>query len=196
MRKRLVPYLLILSFIVSFFTGCVHLGLQTGSVSLEDIPEYSGKPYVAVNDNIPYFTDNDITAQPTAWHSVKYNNIDGKNLYNRCHLIGYQLTAENANEKNLITGTRYMNTEGMLPFENMVADYVKETKNHVLYRVTPIFDGDNLLADGVLMEAYSVEDKGESICYNVFCYNVQPSIIIDYTDGSSHFEDPKNEYKK
>ncbi len=123
--------------------------------------------------------------KPTGWHTVKYDVVDGKYLYNRCHLIGYQLTAENANEKNLITGTRYMNVEGMLPFENMVADYVRETNDHVLYRVTPVFEGDNLLADGVQMEAYSVEDDGESICFNVFVYNVQPGVWIDYATGES-----------
>ena len=123
--------------------------------------------------------------KPTGWHTVKYDCVDGKYLYNRCHLIGYQLTAENANEKNLITGTRYLNVDGMLPFENMVADYIKETDNHVLYRVTPIFDGDNLVASGVLMEAKSVEDKGEGICFCIFCYNVQPGVNIDYAAGES-----------
>lgn len=123
--------------------------------------------------------------KPTGWHTVKYDNVDGKYLYNRCHLIGYQLTAENANEKNLITGTRYMNVDGMLPFENMVADYIKETDNHVLYRVTPIYEGNNLVASGVLMEAKSVEDDGEGILYNVFVYNVQPGITIDYATGNS-----------
>ena len=127
--------------------------------------------------------------KPSGWHTVKYDNVDGKYLYNRCHLIGYQLTAENANEKNLITGTRYLNIEGMLPFENMVADYIDETDNHVLYRVTPIFKGDNLLASGVQMEAYSVEDKGNGVCFNVYCYNVQLGITIDYSDGSSKLAD-------
>ena len=116
---------------------------------------------------------------------AKYDIVDGKYLYNRCHLIGYQLSGENANEKNLITGTRYMNVDGMLPFENMVADYVKETGNHVLYRVTPIFDGDNLVARGVQMEAWSVEDNGEGICFNVYCYNNQLGIEIDYATGES-----------
>lgn len=125
--------------------------------------------------------------KPTGWHTVKYDNVDGKYLYNRCHLIGFQLTGENANVKNLITGTRYMNTQGMLPFENMVADYVKETNNHVAYRVTPIFSGNDMLARGVQMEAYSIEDKGEGICFNVFCYNVQPDIIIDYATGKSEY---------
>lgn len=127
--------------------------------------------------------------KPSGWHTVKYDNVDGKYLYNRCHLIGYQLAAENANEKNLITGTRYLNIEGMLPFENMVADYIDETDNHVLYRVTPIFRGDNLLASGMQMEAYSVEDKGKGVSFNVYCYNVQPGIEINYSDGTSRLAD-------
>ena len=125
--------------------------------------------------------------KPTGWHTVKYDCVDGKYLYNRCHLIGFQLTGENANEENLITGTRYMNVTGMLPFENMVADYVKETGNHVMYRVTPLFKGNNLLAHGVQMEAYSVEDDGDGICFNVFVYNVQPQITIDYATGESSY---------
>ena len=127
--------------------------------------------------------------KPTGWHLVKYDNVDGKYLYNRCHLIAYMLAAENANPQNLITGTRYLNVQGMLPFETKVCDYVKSTGNHVLYRVTPIFDGDNLLADGVLMEAYSVEDGGEGICFCVFAYNVQPGIGIDYATGDNWAED-------
>lgn len=127
--------------------------------------------------------------KPTGWQIVKYNFVDGKYLYNRCHLIGFQLAGENANEKNLITGTRYMNVDGMLPFENMVADYVHETGNRVLYRVTPIFEGDNLVASGVQMEAYSVEDNGEGICFNVYVYNVQPGVVIDYATGKSELED-------
>ena len=115
--------------------------------------------------------------------------MDGKYLYNRCHLIGYQLTGENANEKNLITGTRYLNIKGMLPFENMVADFVKETGYHVMYRVTPMFEGNNLVASGVLMEAQSVEDGGEGIRFNVYCYNVQPGVEISYADGSSRAAD-------
>lgn len=190
---------------------------------LSSIPAYSGSPYVEVNNNVPYFTDADLTTtsyetygeldslgrctaavacigqdlmptekrgdigsvKPTGWHSVKYAGVDGKFLYNRSHLLAYQLTAEDANEKNLITGTRYMNVEGMEPFENMVADYVKETGNHVLYRVTPIFEGSNLLASGVLMEAKSVEDNGAGILFCVYCYNVQPGITIDYATGDS-----------
>ena len=193
------------------------------SFDLSSIPAYSGSPYVEVNNNVPYFSDADLTTtsyetygeldslgrctaaiscigqdlmptekrgdigsvKPTGWHTVKYAGIDGNYLYNRCHLIGYQLTAENANEKNLITGTRYMNVEGMEPFENMTADYIKETGNHVLYRVTPIFEGSNLLASGVLMEAKSVEDNGAGILFCVYCYNVQPGITIDYATGDS-----------
>ena len=131
--------------------------------------------------------------KPTGWHTVKYDNVDGKYLYNRCHLIGFQLTGENANKKNLITGTRYLNIEGMLPFENLIADYVKETDNHVLYRVTPIFKGDNLLASGVQMEGFSVEDNGEAICFNVFAYNAQPDIIIDYATGESRLENTETQ---
>lgn len=187
------------------------------------VPAYDGKAYVAVNDNVPFFTEEELssasyetygeldplgrctvcvasvgqdlmpaeergnigTVKPTGWHTVKYDFVDGKYLYNRCHLIGYQLTGENANEKNLITGTRYLNIEGMLPFENMVADYVKETDQHVMYRVTPVFEGDNLLAAGVLMEGKSVEDNGEGILFCVFAYNVQPGVIIDYATGES-----------
>ncbi len=126
------------------------------------------------------------SVRPSGWHTVKYNGVvDGNYLYNRCHLIGYQLSGENANNKNLITGTRYLNVEGMLPFENMVDDYVDETNNHVLYRVTPVFEGDNLVASGVQMEAYSVEDSGAGISFNVYCYNVQPGITIDYATGDS-----------
>lgn len=192
-------------------------------LTLNDIPAFSDKAYIAINGNVPFFTEADYTTtsfesyadldslgrcgvayanigldlmptegrgsigqvKPTGWHTVKYDNVDGKYLYNRCHLIGFQLTAENANVKNLITGTRYLNIEGMLPFENMTADYIKETKNHVLYRVTPIYEGDNLVAAGVLMEGFSVEDRGEGVCFNVFCYNAQPGISIDYTTGDS-----------
>lgn len=124
--------------------------------------------------------------KPSGWHTVKYDNVDGKYLYNRCHLIGFQLAGENANEKNLITGTRYMNVEGMLPFENMIADYIKETNNHVLYRVTPIYDGNNLVASGVTMEAYSVEDNGRGVEFYVYAYNNQPGIKIDYLTGDSY----------
>lgn len=123
--------------------------------------------------------------KPSGWHLVKYDIVNGKYLYNRCHLIGFQLTGENANEKNLITCTRQMNTVGMLEFENKVANYIKSTNNHVLYRVTPIYKDDNLLASGVVMEAYSVEDSGEGIKFNIFVYNVQDGIDIDYKTGDS-----------
>mgnify|MGYP004690214661 FL=1 len=197
------------------------------SVSLDSIPEYSGDPYVVVNNNVPFFSKEDLEAEvfenygdldslgrctvaysmvgtetmptqergnigqvkPTGWHAVKYDNVDGKYLYNRCHLIGYQLTAENANVNNLITGTRYLNVQGMLPFENLTADYIKETGNHVLYRVTPVFEGDNLVASGVLMEGESAEDDGEAIQFCVYVYNVQPGIIIDYATGDSRLDD-------
>lgn len=203
------------------------LAADQASYTLSDVPEYSGEPYVTLNENQPDFSKEDLTEtsfeayseqdalgrcqsawanigqdlmptgergkighiKPTGWHTVKYDSVDGKYLYNRCHLIGFQLTAENANEKNLITGTRYMNVEGMLPFENMVADYIKETGFHVLYRVTPVFEGDDLLAKGVQMEAYSVEDQGEGICFHVFVYNVQPGIFIDYATGESRRSD-------
>lgn len=123
--------------------------------------------------------------KPTGWINKKYDNVPGGYIYNRCHLIGYQLTGENANKRNLITGTRYMNNDGMLPFENMIDDYIDKTGNHVMYRVTPVFSGDNLVAGGVLMEAYSVEDKGRGISFCIYCYNIQPGIFIDYATGNS-----------
>lgn len=128
------------------------------------------------------------SVKPSGWHSEKYDFVDGKYLYNRCHLIGYQLSGENANEKNLITGTRFLNVEGMLPFENMIAEYVRESGNHVLLRVTPRFEGENLLASGVFMEAMSVEDEGEGILFNIYCYNAQKGVIIDYATGESYEE--------
>ena len=212
-------------------------GSQSGSTStasetaasLDDIPAFSGEPYVVIDDNQPSFTASELTTssfvsyapldslgrcgvayacistdlmpadgekrgsiseiKPSGWVTAKYDFVDGKYLYNRCHLIGWQLTAENANRSNLITGTRYMNVDGMLPFENMVADYIKETGSHVMYRVTPVFSGDDLVAQGVQMEAYSVEDDGDGICFNVFCYNVQPGVTIDYADGTNHLSD-------
>lgn len=123
--------------------------------------------------------------KPTGWIQKSYSGVSGGYLWNRCHLIGWQLSAENANRQNLITGTRYMNINGMLPFENMVADYIRETGNHVAYRITPIFEENNLVCSGVQMEAYSIEDEGESICFNVYCYNVQPGITINYATGDS-----------
>ena len=198
-------------------------GSSAESVSLSEIPAYSGEAYVVINENVPFFTDKEITDQsyesysaldmygrcgvtiacigqdimpteergaigmikPSGWHTVKYDIVDGKYLYNRCHLIGYQLSGENANEKNLITGTRYLNVVGMLHFENEVAEYVEETGNHVMYRVTPIFEGNNLVASGVEMEALSVEDNGQGVCFHVYVYNVQPGITIDYATGES-----------
>ena len=151
--------------------------------------------YACIGKEIMPISDRGSIGQvkPTGWQTSKYDFVDGKYLYNRCHLIGYQLSGENANEKNLITGTRYMNTEGMLPFENMIAEYVEETGNHVLYRVTPIFENDNLVAKGVVMEAFSVEDEGEGLCFNVFCYNVQPGVYIDYATGENFEEFEKTE---
>lgn len=200
-----------------------HINTALEAFANEAIPEYSGNPYVKLNGNVPYFTDEELSTtafelyseldslgrcgacyanickeimpteergsigmvKPTGWHTVKYDCITDRYLYNRCHLIGYQLAGENANEKNLITGTRYLNVDGMLPFENEVADYVDETDNHVLYRVTPVFSDDNLVASGVIIEAKSVEDKGAGVQFNVYCYNVQPGISIDYIDGQS-----------
>ena len=202
---------------------------QSITIDLSTIPEYSSSPYVEINNNIPYFSEEDYTTQAfeqyseldnlgrsrvafanickevmpkdkeergeisgikdlSGWIQKRYDKlIKDKYLYNRCHLIGWQLSGENANKKNLITGTRYLNTEGMLPFENKVADYIeKNENNHVLYRVTPIFNENNLLASGVQMEAFSIEDKGQGIQFNVYCYNVQPGIYIDYTTGESH----------
>ena len=124
--------------------------------------------------------------KPSGWQTAKYDIVSGKYLYNRCHLIGFQLTGENANEKNLITGTRYLNIDGMLPFENMIATYVKDTENHVLFRVTPVYVGNELVARGLLMEAYSVEDEGDGVCFYVYVYNVQPGIVINYADGTSY----------
>ena len=199
-----------------------HAGTET-QFSYGSIPAYSGSPYVAVNENIPYFTDEELTTQsfetyseldslgrcgvayacigqdlmptedresisevtPSGWNNKEYDFVDGGWLYNRCHLIGFQLTGENANEKNLITGTRSMNVDGMLLFENMTADYIKETGNHVMYRVTPVFEGDELVPRGVLMEGKSVEDNGEGILFNVFVYNVQPGVEINYMTGDS-----------
>lgn len=135
--------------------------------------------------------------KPSGWHTVKYKGVvDGNYLYNRCHLIAFCLTGENANKKNLITGTRYLNVEGMLPYEEKTAEYIEKTGNHVLYRVTPIFEGNNLLASGVLMEGYSVENQGKGISFCVYCYNIQPGIIIDYATGDSHLSDKSDNIKK
>ena len=212
-----------------FLTGCDIIPVQNpinqSSYLLDEIPEFSGEPYVVINNNQPDFDTSSLdtiafeeysdldslgrcgvatanigkeimptekrgnisNVKPSGWINKEYDKelVDGRYIYNRCHLIGYQLTGENDNEKNLITGTRYMNVEGMLPFENMVADYIDETDNHVMYRITPIYDGDNLVASGVQMEAYSVEDNGEGICFNVYVYNNQPEITIDYATGDN-----------
>ena len=148
-----------------------------------------GEAYANIGrDLMPTQKRGDISSvKPSGWINKKYDTslVDGGYIYNRCHLIGHQLAGEDANKENLITGTRYFNVDGMLPFENMIADYVKETNNHVLYRVTPIYDGDDLVAKGVQMEAYSVEDDGEGVMFNVFVYNVQPGIEIDYATGES-----------
>lgn len=222
----LLSGVLVLSLLLS---GC-ELGLpqenqqaSAVSVSLEEVPAYSGSPYVELDGNQPGFSLEERTTDsfetystldalgrcgpayacigqdlmptedresissvlPTGWVQAEYDFVEGGSLYNRCHLIGFQLTGENANEENLITGTRYMNVEGMLPFENMVADYIKETGNHVLYRAAPIFEGENLVASGVVMEALSVEDEGEGVCFHVYVYNVQPGVEIDYATGES-----------
>lgn len=244
-NKKLLSLIVILIVVVTVLTGIFagdkdggtnqpDLNSQQVIANLDENPEFSGKAYIVINDNIPYFTENDYTTdsyeyyspldnlgrcgvtmacigkdimptgergeigqvKPTGWVTAKYDFVDGKYLYNRCHLIGWQLTGENANEQNLITGTRYMNVDGMLPFENMVDDYIEETGNHVLYRVTPIFKDDELVARGVTMEAYSVEDKGEGICFNVYCYNNQPGVEIDYATGKSWLSDtPTTENK-
>lgn len=218
--RRVFPLLLLLALLLA---GCQGEAAPAVSYDLDQVPAYAGEPYVVINDNQPFFGEEEYTTEafetysaldglgrcgtayacvgeelmpageresissvkPSGWINVEYG---GQYLYNRCHLIGFQLTGENANERNLITGTRYMNVEGMLPFENLVADYVKETSNHVLYRVTPLYEGDNLVASGVQMEAMSVEDKGEGVCFNVYCYNVQPGVAIDYATGDSWLE--------
>ena len=226
MKKHRVLLPLLLAVFV-LFGGCASLAepgsAPAAAVALEDVPAFSGAPYVELDGNQPAFSEAERTAEsfetysaldelgrcgpafacigqdlmptqeresisqvrPTGWQNAEYDFVDGGYLYNRCHLIGFQLTGENANERNLITGTRYMNVEGMLPFENMVADYVKETGNHVLYRVTPVFEAEELVARGVQMEAWSVEDEGDGVCFNVYVYNSQPGVEIDYRTGES-----------
>lgn len=240
MKKKLTLLLCLVSVISLLFTGCTELldGLLEGGgdggeppVSLEDIPAFDGTAdYVVINGNVPFFTEDEITAKsyeyfseldslgrcgvahasigkdlmpteqredighvtPSGWQSVSYDIVPGGHLYNRCHLIGFQLTGENDNERNLITGTRNMNNEGMLPFENMIADYIKETGNHVMYRVTPIYEGDELVARGVLMEALSVEDDEIRFC--IYVYNNQAGITINYANGESRLaDDPLSE---
>ena len=204
------------------------------TISVTDIPAYTGEPYVVLNNNVPYFTEEELTTEsyeyyseldalgrcgvthacigqdimpteergsishvnPTGWHTVKYDVVSGKYLYNRSHLIGHQLTGEDANEKNLITGTRYFNVQGMLPFEDLIDEYVEQTNSHVLYRVTPIYEGNNLLASGAEMEAWSVEDNGKGVCFHVYVYNVQPGVGISYKDGESWLEEEQSEVSK
>ena len=197
------------------------------TISQDEVPAYSGDPFVVLNGGNPYFEASELvttsyetygeldslgrctvtmacigrdimpteergsisSVKPTGWVQNYYDHVDGDALYNRAHLIGFQLTGENANKQNLITGTRYFNVEGMLPFENMVADYLREFRDHhVMYRVTPVFQGDDLVARGVIMEAYSVEDGGEGICFCVYVYNVQPGVVIDYATGENWAE--------
>lgn len=232
MKKKNGAIFIILILLNSlWFAGCTEYeeirddfgAAKSEVVSLDEIPEYTGEPYIAIDHNAPTFTEKEKASdsfetyskldslgrcgtafanvsretmpaqergsigqvKPSGWHTVKYDNVDGKYLYNRCHLIGYQLTGENANPQNLMTGTRYLNMEGMLPFENMVADYIKETGNHVLFRVKPVFEGDDLIATGVEMEGLSVEDQGEGISFHVFAFNIQPGIQIQYATGES-----------
>ena len=224
-KKILIALLLIFALLVAgYFARDYIFGTNEPPISLAEVPEFSGEPYVVINGGEPFFTKEEITTEsyekyseldelgrcgvamacigrdlmpteergeighvkPSGWVQAQYDCVPGKYLYDRCHLIGFQLTGENDNEKNLITGTGYMNVDGMLPFENMIADYIKETGNHVIYRVTPIYkEKYDKVASGVLMEAYSVEDEGEGIKFNVYCYNNQPGIEIDYFDGTS-----------
>lgn len=233
-KKLSLGYVLLIVLLIAGHWIVTSLREPIPTISLDEVPAYSGEPYVVLEDNIPRFSEDDYVTEsyetygsldnlgrctqaaacigldlmpteergpigqirPSGWQIAKYDFVDGKYLYNRCHLIGFQLTGENANERNLITGTRYLNVDGMLPFENMVTDYIKETGNHVLYRVIPIFDGGNLVANGVTMEAWSVEDSGAGICFYVYVYNVQPGVVIDYATGASCLAEPaagKNE---
>ena len=228
--KKLKTILLILALIL--ISGYEVLDNNNGTsldydgayLDFEDIPEYSGESYVILNDNIPFFDEEELEqdvfesyspldkydrcgvayamlgeelmptkeresirdVKPTGWQTAAYEDlIRDTFLYNRSHLIAFSLAGENANTSNLITGTDYMNKEGMQPFELEVLEYIRDTGNHVLYRVSPIFEDDELVARGVQMEAYSVEDSGEGICYNVYVYNVQPGIVIDYETGDN-----------
>lgn len=227
--KWIIP--VILAAVILCFVFADEVNKVTPQLSLAEIPEFSGEPYVCLNGNVPEFSEYELTKEyyeryspldslgrcgtaqacigpdlmpteerggigqikPSGWKTVKYDIVDGKYLFNRCHLIGFQLTGENANVCNLITGTRYLNVEGMLPFENMVADYIKETGNHVLYRVTPCFNGDELVARGVQIEAMSVEDRGQGISFHIYAYNYQPGVQIDYASGESVLMETKIE---
>ena len=225
-RKKSIIPILIAIVVIAIVVGFYFFHNSQSGFELSRIPAYSGSPYIEINNNIPFFTEEEkqlgeyevyseldslgrcgvafanlteemmpdydrkslISVTPTGWINEKYDFIDGGYLYNRCHLIGFQLTGQGANPQNLITGTRYFNVEGMLPFENRVANYLWLSHNHVLYRVTPIFNEKNLLASGVEIEGWSIEDSGENICFNVFVYNVQPGIIIDYKTGNSYLD--------
>ena len=222
-KKLTLPGVLLLVLALALSWYLQKLNEPVYSESVQDVPAFSGEPYVVIAGNEPEFFAEDLTEEsyeyfspldslgrcgyamacvgqdlmptedresissvkPSGWVQNQYDFVDGKSLYNRCHLIGFQLTGENANERNLITGTRYCNVEGMLPFENMIADYVKETGNHVLYRVTPVYDGNDLVARGVQMEALSVEDGGAGVCFHVYVYNSQPGVTIDYATGDN-----------
>ena len=222
-KKLTLPGVIMLILALLLFCYLYKQSLPEYSESVQNVPAFTGEPYVVIANNEPEFFAEDLTEEsfeyyspldglgrcgyamacvgqdlmptenresiskvkPSGWVQNQYDFVDGKSLYNRCHLIGFQLTGENANELNLITGTRYCNVEGMLPFENMIADYVKETGNHVLYRVTPVYDGNNLVARGVQMEALSVEDGGAGVCFHVYVYNNQPGVIIDYATGDN-----------
>ena len=218
-RQTFLPLLLLLVLLA----GCAQ---KAPPISLEEVPEYTGDPWVELDGNVPSFTEEELETippeayssldwlgrcgtavarvgwdtmpteergeigqvNPAGWHTVRYDWVDGEYLYNRCHLIGFQLAGENANQRNLITGTRYLNTQGMLPFENQVADYIESTGNHVLYRVTPVYEGTDLVPWGVEMEAWSVEDNGAGVCFHVLCFNAQPGVTIDYATGDSWAE--------
>lgn len=227
-RKLIYLFILLVIGIIIYYKDDINYGVSNSaskepSYSLKDIPDYQGEDYVIINNNEPYFDEDELTLEPkeeyspldslgrcgvatalvgietmpteergsigmvkpSGWHLAKYDIVSGKYLYNRCHLIGYQLTGENANTKNLITCTSHLNKTVMVDFENDVANYVKDTHNHVLYRVTPIYEFDNLVASGVLMEAYSIEDNGKGIKFNIYAYNVQEGIEIDYKTGDS-----------
>ena len=216
--KKLNLFVILICLVISF-TACTEQNVNAAYTVLNNnIPEFSeneitttafeeyselddlgrcGVAFACIGEEIMPTEERGAIGQikPSGWQMAKYDIVDGKYLYNRCHLIGYQLSGENANEKNLITGTRYMNVDGMLPFENKVADYIKETKNHVMYRVTPIFEGNNLLAKGVQMEAFSVEDNGEGVSFNVFVNNIQPGIEINYLDGTSKLKSDNSSEK-
>lgn len=235
MKKTLLILSLCLCLLLSACTFSVYVPQPSvqikETVSAGELPDFSGEPYMVIGDNIPLFTQEDMTTQafeyyspqdalgrcgvamacvgqeimptekrgsigqvkPSGWQTEKYDFVDGKYLYNRCHLIAYQLTGENANELNLITGTRYFNVQGMLPFEELVGDYVRETGNHVLYRVTPVYEGKNLVASGAYLEGWSVEDNGDGVCFYVYAYNNQPGVIIDYATGESRLDESYEE---